>query len=114
MVRLYHESVVDFRRLKNLEDPENGRSWSPTGGGRLREGPMIVTLDRFRATFTANNRNDHVTMFVPHFPLVLSAKLSSFALTSETNFFVVFSSKYSFFQEKYKRESHVCRKRHSY
>ena len=63
-----------------------------------------VTLERFKATFTANDRNDHVTMFILHLPLAVfsfSAKLSSFALASKVSPFFYYSHlcPISFFQE---------------
>ena len=52
-------------------------------------------IGRLRITFTANVRNDHLTMFILYLPLSVSnflVKLSSFALASKvriicTNFF---------------------------
>ena len=51
--------------------------------------------ERFRITFTANGRNDHVTMFTLHLPLAvfsLSVKLSSFALASKVRIILHYSN----------------------
>ena len=43
----------------------------------------LLLLERFRITFKANGRTDHVTMFTPYVLLTVSTfsvKLSSFAL----------------------------------
>ena len=44
------------------------------------------SIERFTVAFTANGRNDHVTMFTLHLPLAVfsfSEKLSSFAFASK-------------------------------
>ena len=57
--------------------------------------------------YTANDRNDHMTMFILHFPLAVftySVILSSFALASKARIILHFSHlyNYSFFQENIK------------
>ena len=57
-----------------------------------------MILEKFRITFTANGRNDHVTMFILYLPLAVfsfSVKLSSFALASkDRTVLVLFSAMY--------------------
>ena len=66
-----------FRTRQN--DKEKVESRIP-GRTRVSENRGIR---RFSIAFTANGRNDHVTMFIPHLWLavfIFKAKLSSFAL----------------------------------
>ena len=60
-----------------------------------RNTPTICLIIRkSRITFTANGRNDHVTMFTLYLPLVVfsfSAKLSSFALASKVRIILHYS-----------------------
>ena len=76
-------------------------------------------LERLSTTFTANCRDDHVTMFTPHLPLAVfsfSEKLSSFALASKARIILHYCHLCThFFQEN--RNANltfaVCRKRDS-
>ena len=71
-------------------------------------------VERFRVTFTANSRNDHVTMFILHLPLAVfsfSAHLSSFALGLRVRNILHYSQLCAIFLRK--RQSHVCHKHDS-
>ena len=68
-------------------------------------------------TFTADGRNDHVTMFSLHLPLAVFTflvKLSTFAIASKclAKCFALVSTMYSFFQENINANLTfaVCRK----
>ena len=63
-----------------------------------------------RITFTANGRNDHVTMFTQHLPLAVFSFLVNFStLKSKATIILHYSNYVSIFSRKYKRESQVCR-----
>ena len=66
---------------------------------------------RFRIIFTENGRNDHMTMFMLHLPLVVfsfSVKLSCFALASNISIVLHLSHQCIHFIKKSKHASHVC------
>ena len=70
------------------------------------EEQMFDKLEIFRIMFTANNSNDHVTMFILYLILQLAVftflvKLSGYALASKAKIILHynFSSMYEFFQE---------------
>ena len=55
---------------------------------------MSFTKERLRITFTANGRNDHVTMFFLHLPLAVfsfSVKMISFALATKARIILHYS-----------------------
>ena len=65
---------------------------------------VLQQLERFKITFTANGRNDHVTMFILNLSLAVfsfSVKLSSLALASKVRIVLHYSHlcTHFFFQE---------------
>ena len=68
-------------------------------------------IQRFRITFTANARNDHVIMFTLSLPLAV-VQLGSFALASKARIILHYSrlcTKNFCFSRKHKHDSHVRR-----
>ena len=62
-----------------------------------------VPFNRLRITLTANGRNDHVAMFIPHLWLavfIFSAKLDSFALAPRATIILHHSHPCTSFFEK--------------
>ena len=71
-------------------------------------------IERFRITFTAHSRNDHVTMLTPGRSLSsVSVKLSSFASVSKVELLCTDSHICTKFFKKTSTRSHVCRERNS-
>ena len=72
---------------------------------------ITVPLERFQITFTANGRNDHVTMFTLYLPLAVfsfSVKSSSFVLASKVRIvFALFSSVYYVCARNCQSNSHL-------
>ena len=81
---------------------------------------VFLSTLRLRITLTANGRNDHVTMFIPHLcfaVFIFSAKLSSFALAPKARIILHHSHPCTrfFFRENINANLTfaVCRKRDS-